>query len=57
MKRVSFAIGCAFLISEGLRVGAADKKCDRQCMVTIMDRYIAAPVKHNPSGVPLARNA
>ena len=33
---------------------AAPAKCDRTCLVAIMDRYLSAMVKHDPSGLPLA---
>ncbi len=29
-------------------------KCDRACMVGIMDLYLAAVVKHDPAGLPIA---
>lgn len=35
-------------------VWAAPAKCDRTCLVAIMDRYLSAMVKHDPSGLPLA---
>ena len=31
--------------------------CDRACMVGIVDRYLAALVRHDPSGLPLNRDA
>jgi hypothetical protein len=33
---------------------SATKKCDRACLVALMDSYLAAVVKHDPAGVPLA---
>jgi hypothetical protein len=35
---------------------SAAKKCDRACLVALMDQYLAAVVKHNPAGVPIARD-
>jgi hypothetical protein len=32
------------------------KQCDRQCLVNMMQRYLAAMVKHNPQAVPFADN-
>ncbi len=29
--------------------------CDRTCMTGLVDRYLAAMVKHDPSGLPLAK--
>lgn len=31
--------------------------CDRKCLTTMMDQYLAALPRHNPSGVALAKNA
>ncbi len=35
---------------------AAAKKCDRQCLVDLMQQYLAALVKHDPRAVPFANN-
>ncbi|MBN1569391.1 MAG: hypothetical protein JXA73_16215 [Acidobacteria bacterium] len=32
----------------------SEKKCDRACLVSLMDQYLAAVVKHNPTGLPIA---
>jgi hypothetical protein len=37
--------------------GPADEKCDRACLVALMDQYLAAVVGHDPSGVPIADEA
>jgi hypothetical protein len=34
---------------------AASKHCGRACMVALPDQYLAALVKHDPSGLPLSR--
>jgi hypothetical protein len=34
---------------------AAGKHCDRACMIALTDQYLAALVKHDPSGLPLSR--
>jgi hypothetical protein len=34
---------------------AASKHCDRACMTALTDQYLAALVKHDPSGLPLSR--
>lgn len=33
---------------------AADTTCDRTCLQDMADRYVAAMVKHDPTGLPLA---
>ncbi len=43
---ISGAIGPAF--------AAQDSECDRQCLVNIMQRYLAALVQHDPKVVPFA---
>lgn len=35
---------------------AADKPCDRACLKTLVDNYVAALVAHDPTNVPLARD-
>lgn len=34
---------------------AVGKHCDRACMIALTDQYLVALVKHDPSGLPLAR--
>jgi hypothetical protein len=34
---------------------AASKHCDRACMTAIADQYLAALVRHDPSGLPVSR--
>jgi hypothetical protein len=29
--------------------------CDRACMTGLVDRYLAAMIRHDPSGLPLAK--
>jgi hypothetical protein len=36
--------------------GAVAPPCDRGCMVNLMNRYLAALVRHNPAGLPLNRD-
>lgn len=36
------------------RQASVAKKCDRPCLVALMDNYLAAVVKHDPSRAPLA---
>lgn len=35
-------------------LAAQDSECDRQCLVNMMQQYIAALVKHDPKAVPFA---
>jgi hypothetical protein len=34
---------------------AAGRHCGRSCMIALTDHYLAALVKHDPAGLPLAR--
>jgi len=34
---------------------AGQDPCDRDCMIRLTDQYLAALVRHNPAGLPLAR--
>jgi hypothetical protein len=36
--------------------GAVAPPCDRTCMIGIVDRYLAALVRHDPAGLPLNRD-
>src|SRR5450759_374784 len=55
MKNLIAAARLAFvLLSLKFAAWAAPAKCDRPCLVAIMDRYLSAMVKHDPSGLPLA---
>jgi len=33
---------------------SATQRSDRACLVSLMDKYLAAVVKHDPAGVPIA---
>jgi hypothetical protein len=47
----------ALCIALGVAVtgrGASAAHCDRACMTDLVDRYLAALVKHDPAGLPLA---
>jgi hypothetical protein len=48
--------GCFILILASLGPALAAPKCDRQCLVNLMQQYVAAMVKHDPKAVPLAAN-
>jgi hypothetical protein len=42
------------LILAAFSTAAAAEKCDRACLASLMDKYLAAMVKHDPAGVPIA---
>ena len=56
MKKRTLFLGIVFVLS-ALSAAAAAEKCDRACLTALMDQYIAAVVKHNPAGVPIAGDA
>src|SRR5229473_1692462 len=45
----------AVLILNAHAQTATAPPCDRACMTALADRYLAALVKHDPSGLPLAK--
>lgn len=55
MKRLALFTFSFFILS-GLSYLTAAKKCDQDCLIDLMNRYLAALAKHDPSGVPLAAN-
>jgi hypothetical protein len=54
MKKTLLVIVSIFLSGVFVSASAANKPCDRACLTGLMDQYLAAMVKHNPAGVPLA---
>lgn len=60
MKKNSVVIGILLILGLfscacGSRQSSTEAAaCDRACLVSIMDQYLAAVVKHSPAGVPLA---
>jgi hypothetical protein len=44
------------LILGAVSFASAAEKCDRACLIALMDQYLAAVVKHNPAGVPIAKD-
>ncbi len=59
--RCWFAFAAALLLVASASAaqvgGAVAPACNRACMTDIVDRYLAALVRHNPSGLPLNRDA
>jgi hypothetical protein len=68
MKKMLLVVGFLLLSGSSLFASAAAQQtaakqtavqqmpCDRACMVALMDKYLAAVVKHSPIDAPLARN-
>jgi hypothetical protein len=54
MKKALLVIVSIFLSGIFVLASAGNKPCDRACLVSLMDQYLAAVVKHNPAGAPLA---
>jgi hypothetical protein len=48
------AMASALLMASAATVAAAQPACDRQCLEGLVDRYVDALVRHDPSAVPLA---
>jgi hypothetical protein len=55
------AIGCAcILLASGLGIAStarAAETCDRACLEGFVDQYLAALAAHDPSKLPLTKNA
>jgi len=45
---------CAGLFALGTSAAHAQANCDRACLGTVLDQYLAAVVKHDPAAAPLA---
>ncbi|MBZ5575152.1 MAG: hypothetical protein LAP40_01170 [Acidobacteriia bacterium] len=54
MSQRSILTAFSFVIAS-LPLAAAPHPCDRACMTALVDQYLAALVKHDPAGLPLAR--
>jgi hypothetical protein len=44
----------AALVGLSAAMAAPPPQCDRACLIALADQYLAAMVKHNPKGLPLA---
>src|SRR5262245_30731099 len=54
MARLARSIVCAALVlSGGATHASAQGACDRSCLRTMLDQYLAAVVKHDPGAAPL----
>jgi hypothetical protein len=59
--RHCFAVAAALVLSASASAatpfgGGVTPACDRACMTGIVDRYLAALVRHDPTGLPLNRD-
>jgi hypothetical protein len=57
-KRLMIAVAVVAsmtLAAFGAAFAAGDSECDRQCLVNVMQQYLAALVKHDPKAVAFAR--
>jgi hypothetical protein len=55
MKKKTIFLGILF-IGGAVSFASAAGKCDRACLVALMDQYLAAVVRHNPAGVAIAKD-
>ena len=53
MKKKMIILGILLTLGASSFASAAIK-CDRACLAALMDQYLAAVVKHNPAGLPIA---
>lgn len=53
MKKKTVILGVLLIFGAPIFASAA-QQCDRACLVGLMDQYLAAVVKHDPTGVPIA---
>jgi hypothetical protein len=53
-KKTVILVVLLVLVLGAHNFASATQTCDRACLVGVMDQYLAAVVKHDPSGVPLA---
>jgi hypothetical protein len=51
---VAVVVSIAISGASGTLLAAQDSECDRQCLVNMMQQYLAALVKHDPNAVPFA---
>jgi hypothetical protein len=53
-RKIAVVLAVSLFILTTLGSAAAAPQCDRQCLVNLMQQYIAAMVKHDTKAVPLA---
>ena len=52
-KSVRWIVCGAVVLAGGVTQASAQGACDRSCLRTMLDQYLAAVVKHDPSAAPL----
>jgi hypothetical protein len=52
-KHVRWVVVLAVLVAIGVWNASAQSECDRGCLRTMLDQYLTAVIKHDPSAVPL----
>jgi hypothetical protein len=50
------AMGARVTKAQAPSATASGSECDRACLTNLVDKYLAALVKHDPSGLPMARD-
>jgi hypothetical protein len=53
-RMIALGMAVSFLMLFSPCSGPPAPECDRQCLVDLMQQYVAAMVKHDPKAVPLA---
>jgi hypothetical protein len=51
---IVFAVAVSIAMLGAMSPAMAAPKCDRQCLVDLMQKYLGALVKHNPKSLPFA---
>jgi hypothetical protein len=51
---IVFAVAISLAVLGTMNSAMAAKKCDRQCLVDLMQKYLGAMVKHDPKSLPFA---
>lgn len=54
--RVAMMVALVFVAATFVPTAQGNSSCDRVCLKSTMDGYVAALVKHDHSGLPLAKN-
>ena len=53
LRYVRWIVAVAIVIASGASQASAQAACDRACLRTMLDQYLAAVVKHDPAAAPL----
>ena len=51
---IAFAVAISLAVLGTMNPAMAAEKCDRQCLVDLMQKYLGAMVKHDPKSLPFA---